>query len=139
MIDALRKTGCRITPQRIAIIDYVAGRSDHPSARQIWDALQSSDPGISLATVYNTLGKLVETGLIRALEFEAADNRYDTHLAPHINLICTGCGRIEDLDHELPVSPEELTRRTGFEAVDFRIEYRGTCARCGPVRSAEGG
>jgi Fur family peroxide stress response transcriptional regulator len=139
LTEALREAGCRITSQRVAIINYLAGRSDHPSARQIFDALKSAEPGLSLATVYNTLGTLVDLGLINALEFEAADNRYDTHLAPHINLICSECDRIDDLDHSLPVSPEELMERTGFEARDFRIEYRGICNRCLSERSAEGG
>jgi Fe2+ or Zn2+ uptake regulation protein len=139
MVTALRESGCRITSQRTAIIDYLSGRTDHPSARQIFDALAESEPGLSLATVYNTLGTLVELGLLRALEFEAADNRYDTHLGPHVNLVCTECGRIEDFDHELPVSPGAVMERTGFDATDFRVEYRGICARCRRDRPAGGG
>ncbi len=139
METALRDAGFRITPQRVAVIRYLAGRTDHPSARQIFENLADSEPGLSLATVYNTLGTLVELGLIREMDFEAGDNRYDTNLAPHINLVCTMCGGIDDLDHELPVPPAELEERFGFEATDFRIEYRGMCAACRKRPESTGG
>jgi Fur family peroxide stress response transcriptional regulator len=130
MKAALRQAGCRITRQRNAIIGYLAGRTDHPSARQIFRDLEASEPGLSLATVYNTLGTLVEVGLVREMDFEAVDNRYDTNLTPHANLICSECRSIEDFDVGLPVAPELLRDAVGFEAIGFRIEYHGTCARC---------
>jgi len=130
MIETLRDAGFRLTRQRVTIIDRLAGREDHPSAREIYRGLLNTFPRTSLATVYNTLRTLVELGLVREMDFEAADNRYDTNVGPHINLVCTVCGAITDFDHELPVSPEEIRGQLGFEAVDCRMEYRGVCARC---------
>ena len=130
MIETLRDAGYRLTRQRVTIINCLAGRDDHPSAREIYRGLPRSSPRTSLATVYNTLRTLVELGLIREMDFEAVDNRYDTNVGPHINLVCTMCGEITDFDHELPVSPEEIRGRLGFEAVDCRMEYRGVCAHC---------
>ena len=145
MIETLRDAGYRLTRQRVTIIDCLAGRDDHPSAREIFRGLPRSSPRSSLATVYNTLRTLVELGLIREMDFEAVDNRYDTNVGPHINLFCTVCGEITDFDRELPVSPEEIRSRLGFEAVDCRMEYRGVCARClaagddGPAGGRTGG
>ena len=139
MMAAFEASGRRITPQRRAILGYVAGRSDHPSARQIHRGLSSLLPRPSLATVYNTLAALVELGLIREVDFEATDNRYDTNLAPHINLVCVRCGSIGDIDHDLPVPPAAIRSELGFEAVYFRIEYRGHCATCRVSRSTEPG
>ena len=130
MLDRLKKAGFRLTRQRVDIIEYLAARNDHPSVRQIHTALRGHKPAPSLATVYNTLSTLVDLGCIRQLEFEAEDNRFDTNLAPHINLVCTECGDIIDLDHRLPMSAAEIQRRLGFEVIDFRVEYRGTCAGC---------
>ncbi len=145
MIETLRDAGFRLTRQRVTIIDCLADRDDHPSAREIFRGLPRSSPRSSLATVYNTLRTLVELGLIREMDFEAVDNRYDTNVGPHINLVCTVCGAITDFDHELPVSPEEIRSRLGFEAVDCRMEYRGVCAYClatgdeGPAGGRTGG
>jgi len=130
MEQALRDAGCRITRQRIAIIGFLAERDDHPSAWQIFESLRDTESGISLATVYNTLATLVEMGLVREMDFEDTDNRYDTNLAPHINLVCTVCGAIADLHHPLPVSPEEIMQQRGFETADVRMEYRGVCGAC---------
>lgn len=130
MLRTLQHAGCRITRQRSAIINHLAGRIDHPSARRIYDSLVEREPGLSLATVYNTLSTLVDNGLVRSLDFDGSDNRYDTNTRPHINLLCTTCGGIIDLDRELPVGTEEVFAATGFETTDCRIEYRGRCARC---------
>jgi Fur family peroxide stress response transcriptional regulator len=130
MIEAFRTTGRRMTPQRRAILSYLAGRTDHPSARKIYRTLSPREPSLSLATVYNTLAVLVDLGLVREIEFEAVDNRYDTNLAPHLNLVCVRCGSILDFEHGLPVSPDTIQAELGFEVVDVRLEYRGFCAAC---------
>ncbi len=85
---------------------------------------------MSLATVYNTLATLVELGLLKELEFEAEDNRYDTNVSPHINLVCTSCGEISDFERRPPVSSDEIRKALGFETTGIRMEYQGICARC---------
>lgn len=131
MNAAFRKSGRRMTPQRRAIVEHLACRIDHPSARQIYNHLSSRLSSLSLATVYNTLAVLVRLGLIREIEFEAADNRYDTNLAPHLNLVCVRCRSIQDVKLELPVAPETIRGEFGFEVHDVRFEFRGVCAACG--------
>ena len=130
MIEAFKRSGRRITPQRQAVIEYLAGRTDHPSVRQIYRHLSPRVSSLSLATVYNTLAALVDRGLVREIDFEAADNRYDTNLAPHVNLVCIRCGTITDVDHELPMPRETIRSEHGFEVVESRLEYRGYCAAC---------
>jgi len=134
IVAALRAAGCRITRQRVAIVEYLAGHPDHPSARQIHSELSRREPAVSLATAYNTLASLVELGLVKEVEFESDDNRYDTNLAPHINLVCTICGRITDFDHEPPVSSREILDRAGFDTIEVRMEYRGICSGCRALR-----
>ena len=130
MIEALREEGSRVTGQRIAIVEFLAGRRDHPSARQIYNHVRIREPKISLTTVYNTLKALVARDLIREIEFNEAENRFDTNLAPHANLVCSCCGAIVDFDQPLPLPVDEVLRKTGFEAREFRVEYRGFCGAC---------
>ena len=119
-----------MTRQRHSIIEYLAGRDDHPSARQVFSALQAAESQMSLATVYNTLATLVELGFLREMEFEAEDNRYDTNVSPHINLVCSACGDITDVDRKPPISAEEIRTALGFETTSIRMEYQGVCASC---------
>jgi len=131
MVQAFRAAGCRMTDQRRMIIETLVGRDDHPSARQLYHELHGHTSGLSLATVYNTLATMVELGLLAELEFEAADNRYDTNLTPHLNLVCTRCGDILDVPQDAPLCPDEIRRRTGFEVRGgIRMECRGVCRRC---------
>lgn len=130
MLAKLKQAGCRITKQRLAIINFVAGRKDHPSARQILNEI-NSDSGVSFATVYNTLKTLVDLELIREIDFEHGDNRYDTNLIPHLNLVCIECGNIKDIDFKLPISPEVIKTKNNFTTLNYRLEYMGICAQCG--------
>ncbi len=129
--QALRADGCRITRQRSAILAYLATTDTHPSARQVCREVKKTVPDVSLATVYNTLGKLVRMKLLKLIDYESLDNRYDRDPEPHINLVCTGCGRIQDFGPGFPVPPEEIRTKAGFDVQDVRMEYYGKCAECG--------
>jgi Fur family peroxide stress response transcriptional regulator len=130
MVKALKEAGYRMTQQRLAVIDMIATRSDHPSARQIYLEIQKRETSISLATIYNTLNTLVHKKLIKELDFEYDENRYDTNVKPHINLICTRCGSISDFNLDLPMAKDEITVREEFIITDYRIEYHGICTQC---------
>lgn len=130
MEQALRAAGFRITRQRRAILDYLASTDSHPSAREVYREVKRNAPDVSLATVYNTLGTLVRVDLLKLIDFESMDNRYDRDPGPHINLICTACGGIEDFGRGYPASPEEVKAEAGFDVRDVRMEYYGECAGC---------
>ena len=129
MLSALKQAGFRLTQQRLAIIEFVAGREDHPSARQILEEIKA-DSGISFATIYNTLKTLVDMELIKEIDFEHGENRYDTNLVPHLNLVCIKCANIQDIDFKLPISPEEIKVKKDFTTTNYRLEYMGICAQC---------
>ena len=130
---AFQQEGYRITRQREAVFDYISRcRGVHPSARRVYVELRKSHADISVATVYNTLGALAGLGLIKVIEFESGDNRYETNLEPHINLICLSCGSITDFDIEPSIHVDCASNRHGFTVQDFRLEYYGRCAECAP-------
>ncbi len=129
VISELQRAGIRLTPQRRAILDYLASTDVHPHAQQIFQEVQKIHPDISLATVYNTLKKLVHLGFLKMLEVEP-DNRYETNLSQHINLICDICGKIRDMAGGLTVNSEEVLHRFGFQVLDSRMEYHGVCSAC---------
>jgi len=85
---------------------------------------------VSLSTVYATLKEFSEKGLIKSLEFDRRENRYDGNLSEHINLICKQCGAI--LDYNLPatVEPKDIARKSGFVVTEARMEYYGHCRDC---------
>jgi Fur family peroxide stress response transcriptional regulator len=129
IISELQRAGIRLTPQRRAILDYLASTDVHPSAQQIFQEVQKTHPDISLATIYNTVKKLESLGHLKMLEIEP-DNRCETNMGQHINLICNICGKIQDMDGSLTINSEEVLHRFGFQVLDSRMEYHGVCSAC---------
>ena len=131
LIGQLREKGLKITPQRLAVIDaLVENRHKHPGATLICQETRKKLKSISLSTVYATLKEFSEQGLIKALEFDRMENRYDGNLSEHINLICKRCGAISDFDLPSSIEPKDIMRKSGFVVTDTRMEYYGYCRDC---------
>jgi Fur family transcriptional regulator, peroxide stress response regulator len=130
ILDALRKKGIRLTPQRAEIIRILCRGGNHPSARVILRKARKAVPEMSVSTVYYTLGLLKKEGLIKELEFYNMENRYESVMNDHIDLICTKCGRIENLTKELSITYRAIEDLTGFRARGMRYEYYGLCEKC---------
>ncbi len=97
LVSSLREEGFRITPQRVAILDYLLGTDDHPSAEYIHKIIQKKYPMVSLSTVYKTLDLLREKKLVSEIEVDG-ESRFDAQTDAHINLVCMNCGKIDDVD-----------------------------------------
>jgi Fe2+ or Zn2+ uptake regulation protein len=127
----MKDCGLKITPQRTAIIDVLADETlFHPGANFIYREARKKVKGLSLSTVYATLNELCRLNLIKTLEFDKKENRYEGNITPHVNLICRSCKRI--LDYSLPVSidPKEVLKKSRFWVTDTRFEYYGYCQEC---------
>jgi Fur family peroxide stress response transcriptional regulator len=131
LIRQLKEKGLKITPQRIAIIEaLVENRLLHPGANLIHAEARKKTKNVSLSTVYATLGEFSQQGLIKSLEFDRMENRYEGDLEEHINLVCRHCGKITDYHIPPSIEPKDIARRAGFLVMDARMEYYGYCRDC---------
>jgi Fur family peroxide stress response transcriptional regulator len=116
----------KLTPQRLAIIDYLEGNKSHPSAEDIYRAVAKRFPTMSLATVYNTLFVLERRGQLLRLTIDPGKARFDPNTSPHHHPICTHCKMIEDVDtHYRFALPD-----TNFEVTGSHVEFYDTCPKC---------
>lgn len=130
-VDKLKGTGVRMTPQRYAILAFLLDTKSHPSADEIYKALEDRFPNMSVATVYNNLKLFKEAGLVHELTFGDHASRFDAQLHDHYHITCTECGMIEDFEHPKLVEVENSAAKlTGFIASDHRIEVYGVCPQC---------
>jgi Fur family peroxide stress response transcriptional regulator len=122
-------TGLKMTPQRLAILAYLEGNIDHPSADDIYKAILKKFPTMSFATVYNTLESLKNRGSVSELTIDPVKKRFDPNPDPHHHLICIKCSKILDIhiDYELQVPYEN---KQGFEITGNHIEFYGICPKC---------
>ncbi len=131
LIGQLKEKGLKLTPQRLAIIDVLVENCDrHPGVTLIFNEARKKARRVSLSTVYATLKEFSENGLIKELEFDRMENRYDVDLSDHINLICKRCGTIIDYDIPAPLEPKDIARKSGFVVTDTRMELHGYCRDC---------
>ncbi|MGQ9648128.1 MAG: Fur family transcriptional regulator [Thermodesulfobacteriota bacterium] len=127
----MRKEGLKFTPQRLAILDvFVEKNLFHPSAKIIYQCAKRKTKGLSLSTVYFTLNELSKHGIIKTLEFDKMENRYEANLMDHINLVCKECQGIIDYRIPVVIDSREVTRKTKFRVTDTRLEYYGYCQKC---------
>ncbi len=123
------RRGFKLTPQRLAILDYLEGNTSHPAAEDIYKEVRKRFPTMSFATVYNTLQVLKNRGEILELTIDPDRRHYDPNPEPHHHMICTGCKRIVDVHGDFKVEiPED--QRQGFEIKGNHIEFYGICREC---------
>jgi len=133
--EALEAAGLRPTVQRLAVYDQLAGMLDHPTAEQVFLAVRSRLPRISLATVYKALETLVAVGVADRLGAESAAGsaRYDARSDRHYHFRCLRTGAIHDLPTEYdprlidrldPALTDDL-RSQGFQVTGYRLELLG--------------
>ncbi|PGM91212.1 transcriptional repressor [Bacillus cereus] len=130
-LEMLKNTGVRITPQRHAILEYLVESMTHPTADDIYKALEGKFPNMSVATVYNNLRVFKEVGLVKELTYGDASSRFDYVTSQHYHLICEKCGKIVDfLYGGLEQLEEEAAKTTGFVINSHRLEIYGVCPEC---------
>jgi|SRR5699024_7944452 len=135
-MDTLKKSGVRITPQRHAVLEYLLTSMTHPTADDIYKALESKFPSMSVATVYNNLRILKELGLVKELTYGDDSSRFDSNIADHYHIICEECGKIVDFHYPTLDEIESLAEKvSGFEIRHHRMELYGKCDSCSTVHA----
>jgi len=130
LVLSLREEGFRITPQRIAIVDYLLKTVDHPSADRIHKVIQRKYPMVSLSTVYKTLELLKEKRLVNEIEVDG-ETRFDAHTDEHVNLICMNCGKIDDVDEDVLKNIRiRVAKKSKYLILKSSFELFGYCNNC---------
>ncbi|GAB4074399.1 peroxide-responsive transcriptional repressor PerR [Barrientosiimonas marina] len=130
-IDTLKDSGVRITPQRHAVLEYLVDSEIHPTADDIYKALEGKFPNMSVATVYNNLRVLRQIVLVRELTYGDSSSRFDYKSSEHYHIICEECGKIEDFHYPVLDEVESLAEQvTGFKVSHHRMEIYGMCQAC---------
>ncbi|MFC1517908.1 Fur family transcriptional regulator [Candidatus Margulisiibacteriota bacterium] len=128
VIEKLKAKGVKVTPQRVAIIEYLEKNYDHPSAEDIYKVIKKNHPGVSFATIYNTLDKLAELNEILKLKIAEDRVHYEYHTGPHHHFYCRKCQKIYDIKVSCPhldtlkVGPHRLEEVHGY--------FKGVCKDC---------
>ena len=133
--QSLEESGLRCTPQRYAVMAFLMQQTTHPTAVEIFEAVNRLDPRSSRATIYNNLRDLVQAGLVREVAVEGRSARFDATGMRHHHFICDRCGNVEDLEwYDVPrPAAASLGKRIVREC---ELIFRGLCTKCAPRRAS---
>ena len=131
---SLEGSGLRCTSQRYAVMTFLLEHNRHPTASEVFEAVNRVDPRSSRATIYNNLRDLVQAGLVREVAMEGRAKRFNAKGMRHHHFICDRCGNVEDMEwYDVPrPASGSLGKRILREC---ELIVRGLCAKCAPRRA----
>ncbi|MBN2542623.1 transcriptional repressor [bacterium] len=132
-VRRLKEKGVKVTPQRVAILEYIVKVNDHLTAEEIHNYVKSKFPSISMATVYSTLQKLIEIGEVEELSIKKRGEAcFEPKSEGHHHLLCTSCGKILnialDCPPDCPIIKQSLIK--GCKVNEVQAYLYGLCPEC---------
>ncbi len=129
--EFIRQKRLRRTTQRDAVAMAAFAKDEHFTADELYERVRKTDASTSRATVYRTLGLLVEAELLREIDLGDNQATYDPNFLnkpAHNHLVCIDCGRVVEFeDAEVVSLNEALTQRLGFRSVRQSLKIEATC------------
>jgi Fur family ferric uptake transcriptional regulator/Fur family peroxide stress response transcriptional regulator len=120
-----------LTKQRAAILQVIREADEHLTANGVFENAKRILPGISFATVYNSLRYLKEAGHIGEISFGNGASRFDAMTSRHDHALCTKCGKLVDMEIELPVEVVNFAAQfSKFKLESIELTLRGLCPEC---------
>lgn len=137
--DAWRRAGHRFTPVRRILCTVIAATEEAWEVETLLERARKEDRGISITTVYRTVGLLVETGFL--VEQTGPDRRQQYFRQPGPGagtsvLACQDCGKVFPYEHPCLVLREQPSvHARGFipERYSLRVDVR-----CPRVQQSDG-
>ena len=129
--EFLARKELRRTKQRDVIVEAAFSTKEHFTADDLHEMVRKIDRTVSRATVYRTLGLLVECELLREIELGRDQTYYDPNFLDkpeHNHLVCTDCGRVVEFqDEHIALLEDCITRRLGFTPASKSIHIEASC------------
>jgi Fur family peroxide stress response transcriptional regulator len=126
--DYLLENGIRPVNKRVKVMNYLISKRNHPTSEMIYLELVSEIKGLSKTTIYNTLNLFVQKGIVRSLNIDSNELRFDADISQHGHFKCKECGDVYDfsLNKELL---QDL-RLKNFLLDDYQFSIKGVCSIC---------
>jgi Fur family ferric uptake transcriptional regulator len=126
----------RYTEQQRDMVRYIFSQHNHFDTEQLLDDMKRSGFTVSRATVYRTLTKLVDAGLLRRLDVGPRTYyEHDYGYPQHEHLYCQLCHKmIEFQNPAIEAVIRDVCRQSNFQTSGHSFIIRGTCAECNRAR-----
>ena len=133
LVGILREHGYKLTPQRRAVLEVIAGSHDHLTPGAIYERVRKNRPTIGLVTIYRMLEVLAGLKLICRVHAEDGCRSYLMRRPSghHHHIMCTSCGRVDVFTKcDLGELQQRLSKESGFRIQDHLLQFNGVCREC---------
>ena len=129
----------RYTDQQRELVEHIFARHTHFDTDELLADLRKADRRVSRATVYRTLTKLVDAGLLRRIEIGPRTvYDHDDGYPWHEHLVCGKCKTMIEFTHEgLTEAVKAVAASHGFHVDGYDLVVNGTCAACAAASAAK--
>lgn len=149
---AWQERGRPLTVVRRAVCDVIARQTGPFTAERLLPQVRDVERGVSLASVYRTLGDLVDFGLLHESRGQGNEHCYmpvqvsagGSAVTSAATVVCRDCGALHPLSNAcLSVRESPLVKQAGFRPrkLDLRIEAdcealrrEGHCSHKSPAK-----
>ena len=132
--EFLRTRELKLTSQRERILRRAFATHEHFTAETLYEWMRAEPgPRVSRATVYRTLGLLLEGGFLGSLDTGRGELMYEHVLGHkhHDHMVCLSCGRIEEFnDARIEALQVEAAAKKGFTIQSHAHRLFGLCRSC---------
>jgi Fe2+ or Zn2+ uptake regulation protein len=133
-LERLEKNGCRRTAPRRAVVEAITSSLRVLTPIELFERARKAYPKLGLVTVYRTLEKLAELGLIQRVHQPSGCQAFVEAFSGHQHLlICQQCGRVEFFNGDSEVMEaliDTVRRQSGYLITDHWLQLFGVCAGC---------
>ena len=120
-----------LTKQREVVLQVIRAAGEHLTANEVFAEAKALLPTISFATVYNSLRYLKDAGHIAEISFGSGASRFDGMTSRHDHAICTKCGKLVDMNIDLPQEVVDFASQfSKFKLESIELTLRGLCPNC---------
>ncbi|MBT2454531.1 transcriptional repressor [Streptomyces sp. ISL-86] len=127
VIQRLRDVGLRVTGPRLEVLQVLAA-GGHMGVEAITAAARERLGTLTSQAVYEMLRHFLETGLAARFDRPGLPAVFEIAGAPHQHALCVRCGRVENVEAEVPkVIGEGLEE---WQIGEAEVVFKGLCPDC---------
>jgi len=128
-IEKLKSSGLKVTPQRVAIIEYLS-EYGHLSIAKMYELVKEKFPSISLATIYKNVNAMIDNGFLKEVKIIGQDSRYELNYGEHSHVVCRECGKVVDIEMESSELLKEASKKSDMSVESSSMVFYGICKEC---------
>lgn len=125
----LKEHNLKVTPQRVAIVEELYANG-HMNIDDLYKKLLAKFPSISLATIYKNINAMVEKLFLNEVKIPETKSVYELTKEEHSHLVCSECGKIEDLMLDTSSLVSEAKALREFTIKETSVIFTGLCPSC---------